>query len=114
MYIGTGNVMTLANAYTITTTINIIGAPIRILPLFLGQVIEFMVAMRRIQAFLACEEINDSNICRIESDIERQKLLGVNIIHEDITLKIDKAANFHWGLGQKTEKSTGKGGKKDQ
>lgn len=58
VFIGTGNHITLATAYTVTSTINIIGAPIRVLPIFLGQVIEFMVSMRRIQAFLACEEIN--------------------------------------------------------
>ena len=68
VYIGLDNRITLANAFSVTTTINIISAPIRVLPLFLGQVIEFMVAMRRIQAFLACEEINDTNICNVKAD----------------------------------------------
>ena len=58
VYIGTDHRISLADAYTVTSIINIIGAPIRVLPLFLGQVIEFTVAMRRIQTFLACEEIN--------------------------------------------------------
>lgn len=62
VYIGTDHRISLADAYTVTSTINIIGAPIRVLPLFLGQVIEFSVAMRRIQTFLACEEINSTLI----------------------------------------------------
>lgn len=36
IYIGTGNRISLANAFLVTTTINIIASPIRALPMFLG------------------------------------------------------------------------------
>lgn len=58
-FIGTGDhEMDLARAYTIITIFNLIQSPIRMLPMFIGQFIEFMVAMRRIQAFLTCDEID--------------------------------------------------------
>ena len=38
------------------------------LPMFIGQFIEFMVAMRRIQAFLICDEINDTLVDSKEVD----------------------------------------------
>jgi ABC-type multidrug transport system fused ATPase/permease subunit len=47
-YIGTGNVISLPVAYTLMTIFNIINGPIRMLPMFLGQLIEFTVAMKRI------------------------------------------------------------------
>ena len=61
-YIGTGNVISLPVAYTLMTIFNIINGPIRMLPMFLGQLIEFTVAMKRIQQFLLCQEINQSLI----------------------------------------------------
>ena len=64
VFIGTKHTISLADAYTVTSTVNIIGAPIRVLSFFLGQVIEFSIAMRRIQAFLACEEINTSLVMK--------------------------------------------------
>jgi len=58
VYIGTGNSISLAKAYTVMTVFNLVAQPIRILPQFVGQMVEFMVSMRRIQAYLACKEIN--------------------------------------------------------
>lgn len=48
VFIGVGHSINLATAYTIITIFNLIIQPIRMLPMFIGQFIEFMVAMRRI------------------------------------------------------------------
>lgn len=60
VYIGTGNSMDLPLAYTIISLFGILNGPIRALPWFFGQFIEFVIAMKRIQKFLVCQEINES------------------------------------------------------
>jgi hypothetical protein len=50
--------------------------------MFIGQFIEFIVAMKRIQKFLLCEEINPT-LVRI-----KEQEHGVSI----------RNSNFHWGL----------------
>lgn len=47
-YIGSGHTLDLGVAYTVLTILNLMKEPIRWLPMFIGQLIEFLVAMNRI------------------------------------------------------------------
>lgn len=47
-YIGFGGTLSLDVAFTVITILNLIKDPLRALPLFIGQLIEFRVSMRRI------------------------------------------------------------------
>ena len=47
-YIGFGNTLRLDIAFTVITILNMIKDPLRALPLFVGQLIEFRVSMCRI------------------------------------------------------------------
>jgi len=85
VYIGTGHKIDLSTAYTVMTVFNLMQGPLRMLPMFIGSFIEFTVAMRRIQKFLICDEINPAII-------EQQQQSDVNAI------EIRKNANFHWGI----------------
>lgn len=58
----------MAKAFTILTILNILQEPLRSLPLFMGQMIEFMIAMRRIQDFIGVDEINSSIIDRVDRE----------------------------------------------
>lgn len=82
-YIGSGHEIDLSLAITVITIFNIVKGPISNLPMFLGQFIEFIVAMKRIQKFLLCDEINPT---LVQLD---QK--------EENSIKISNA-NFHWGF----------------
>lgn len=55
------------------------------MPLFVGQLIEFQVSMHRIQNFLLCDEIVPS-LVQNESDQ-----------NEDMAIRIRNKGNFHWG-----------------
>ena len=67
-YIGFGGQLSLDVAFTVITILNMIKDPLRALPLFVGQLIEFRVAMRRIQDFLMVEEINTSMVANVARD----------------------------------------------
>jgi len=47
-YCGTGHTLGIAMAFSVLTVLNLIKEPIRSLPLFIGQLMEFAVAMTRI------------------------------------------------------------------
>ena len=57
-YIGFGNTLSLDLAFTIIVILNLIKDPLRSLPLFVAQLIEFRVSMQRIQSYLMVEEVN--------------------------------------------------------
>lgn len=61
-YIGFGNQMDLSQAFVVLTVLGLIQRPIRSMPWFIGQLIEFSVSMQRIQSFLLCDEIVPSLI----------------------------------------------------
>lgn len=62
-YVFLGNDLDLSTAYTIKIVFNYIKDPMRMLPMFFAQLNDFKLAMRRIQQFLVCDEINPSLIC---------------------------------------------------
>ena len=67
-YIGFGGTLELDVAYTVIAILAMIKDPLRVLPLFLGQLIEFRVAMRRIQDYLLVEEVNRSMVVQVPSE----------------------------------------------
>ena len=82
LFIGLGQSLNLAVAYTVLTVFQQIQSPIRWLPMFIGQFIEFTVAMERIQNFLRCAEINETMVHIDPNRIEAVSIQG----------------NYHWGL----------------
>ena len=67
-YIGFGGTLDLDVAFTVITILAMIKDPLRALPLFLGQLIEFRVAMRRIQDYLLVEEVNRSMVAHVPEE----------------------------------------------
>lgn len=57
-FLGTGGSIDIETAFAVITIFNIIASPLRMLPLFIGNVVEFHVSVERIQKFLNQEEIN--------------------------------------------------------
>jgi ATP-binding cassette subfamily C (CFTR/MRP) protein 1 len=60
VFIYLGNSLDLSTAYTIKIIFNYIKDPMRLLPMFIAQLLEFKLSMTRIQQFLVCDEINPS------------------------------------------------------
>lgn len=60
VFVYLGNSLDLSTAYTIKIIFNYIKDPMRLLPLFISQLLEFKLSMTRIQSFLVCDEINPS------------------------------------------------------
>ena len=48
VYCGTGHQLDIGMAFAVLTILNLIKEPLRSLPMFIGQVMEFSVAMNRI------------------------------------------------------------------
>ena len=94
--------MDLPLAYTIISLFGILNGPIRALPWFFGQFIEFVIAMKRIQKFLVCQEINETVVKK-----------NIDQLAED-AIEISQSACFHWGTQpEKSEKDKDDEQKKD-
>jgi ATP-binding cassette subfamily C (CFTR/MRP) protein 1 len=85
-YIGSGNYLTLDVAFTVITLLNMIKEPLRLLPLFVGSFLEFLVSMKRIQAFMMCDEVNATMIKHVDKE------------ENPNSVTIFKGSNFHWGV----------------
>lgn len=68
VYIGFGGELDLGTAFTVLTVLNLIKEPLRTLPLFVGQSIEFMISMQRISDFILVEEINTTIIQKLDRE----------------------------------------------
>ena len=91
-YIGFGGTLRLDIAYMVITILGLIKDPLRSLPLFMGQLIEFKVSMRRIQDYLLVEEVNQSIV-----NMELTKLT-------DDAIFIRDGSAFHYGTSKPSEK----------
>jgi uncharacterized membrane protein len=85
-YIGTGNYLSLDVAFTVITLLNMIKDPLRTLPLFVGSFLEFLVSMKRIQAFLLVDEVNTTLIRHVDRE------------ETPNAIEIRPLSNFHWGV----------------
>ena len=92
VYIALGNTLDLDIAFTVMTILNLIKGPLRSLPSFIGQLIEFQVSMTRIQEFILVSEVNPAMIRNIPQE-EAQ---------DSITIR--EGSNFHWGSQTEKEK----------
>ena len=86
-YIGLGQTLNLSIAYVLLNVFDILRDPIKDLPLFIGQVIEFGTSMRRIQEFLEVQEINQSVVAVAQ---ERQE--------NALAIQIKPHSYFYWSL----------------
>ena len=67
-YIGFGNTLCLDVAFTVMTILNLIKDPLRSLPEFIGNFLEFQVSMTRIQEFILVDEVNPSMIKQVNDE----------------------------------------------
>lgn len=95
-YIGTNHTIDLPTTFTVLVFFNMIQGPIRQLPLFLGEFIEFQVSMRRIQKFIDIKEVPAD--CLVQSDPM-----------SDLAVSIENQS-FTWGV--KAEEADSKKKKK--
>ena len=58
--------------------------------MFLGQVIEFLISMRRIQDYLKLNEVNESIIRKVDKQ-QTQEAIEI------------WSGNFHWGVKLRTD-----------
>lgn len=84
-YIGFGNTIDLATVYTVITLFNVLRGPVSMLPWFMGQLIEFLVSMKRIQRFLLCQEIQMRDMITQRGS-------------PDVAVSITNPGAFHWGV----------------
>lgn len=66
--------------------------PLRMLPLFVGSFLEFLVSMKRIQQFMLVDEVNTT----IVRSLNREETPN--------SIEIRQGSNFHWGV-KKEEKN---------
>jgi hypothetical protein len=59
--------ISLGEAFLILNIFRILAAPFTTLPSFVGNIMNFMVAMKRIQSFLLCDEI-DANMIKHDKE----------------------------------------------
>ena len=67
-YIGLGNTLDLDIAFTVLTILNLIKEPLRSLPRFVGNCIEFQVSMARIQEFILVDEVNTTVLRKVPQE----------------------------------------------
>lgn len=84
VYIKFGDGIDLGTAFTVLTVLNLIKDPLRSLPLFVGQFIEFTISMQRISDFIMVEEINESIVQKLDHEVTQESV--------DI-----RRGTFHWG-----------------
>lgn len=92
-YIGFGNTLSLDIAFTVIAILNLIKDPLRALPLFVGQLIEFRVSMRRIQDYLLVDEINQTTVAQLQREETNEAVL------------IRDGSAFHYGVSKRDEDS---------
>lgn len=101
-FIGFGNILYLDIAFTVITVLNMIKDPLRMLPLFVGSFLEFLVSMNRIQEFMLVDEVNTTIIRHVDRE------------ETPNAIEIRAGSNFHWGIkkddkkDEKHEKNTEK------
>lgn len=78
-------------ALAILQILNSLHSSSRSLPLFIGDFVEFLVSMKRIQNFLNCGEIEEDAICHDRNT------------YDDYSIRV-KCMNFFWGFEEKSKK----------
>ena len=87
-YIGTGHTLDLATAVTCLVLFNLMKEPLIGLPMFVTDMIEMVVSMKRMQKFIETDEVQSMIVVRRDEE-------------EGPALEI--RGNFSWGLSEKKE-----------
>ena len=91
-----GNKLDLGIAYTAVTCLNMLKEPMRYFPYFIGQFIELVVSMKRIQDFMVCETRNTTIIHHLDPEEGNENAIVI------------RNGNFHWGISKDITKTTPK------
>ena len=76
--------------------------PMRYFPYFIGQFIELVVSMKRIQDFMVCDTLNTTIIQQL--DVSYQHLLHIQPEEGNENAVVIKNGNFHWGISKEIAK----------
>lgn len=68
VFIATGHTLDLAMTYTVMTCLNILREPMRYFPYFIGQFVELLVSMKRLQEYMLCEQVNKGIVRRLDRE----------------------------------------------
>lgn len=91
--------ISLGEAFLILNIFRILAAPFTSLPSFVGNIMNFMVAMNRIQSFLLCDEIDENLILKDSGSS---------------AFEIKDSSNFHWGFEKEEKKKVDKKAQKSK
>jgi hypothetical protein len=69
---------------------NMLNEPMSFLPFFIGEAIEFVISIKRLQVFLMCDTVNTSIV---------EQSNHTALSEDSITIR---EGNFHWGLEAKS------------
>jgi hypothetical protein len=75
--------MTVAEAFAAVNVLGMLRGPMRWLPMFMSQLMEFQVSMNRIQKYLLCPE-------------PKVELVDKKETESDLAIRIKKS-NYSWG-----------------
>lgn len=98
IYIALGNKLDIASAMTVISVLSIVSQPVRRLPVFLGQFIEFLVAMQRIEKFLEAEEVQPGVLKKWGEDNDFDDYFDDPHLQSKDKLSVDivEGSNLYW------------------
>ena len=90
LYVALGNEITLAKVFVIVNLINTFIFSLSVVGLYLGELIKFMVSMRRIQKFLLADEINHTVISQTSENKEK------GFLDDRLSFEFKNDGYFYW------------------
>lgn len=90
-YLGTGHNISLSRVFTLYSLFELMFVPFRFLPMLISLLMDNFIALRRIQEFIFCPEVNKSLIFHNEGNND----------DDDEAIRIRANSNFHWGVQPK-------------
>ena len=93
-YIGTGHNIDLATVFSVIVFFDLIKEPLRSLPLFLSSVIQFQVAMRRVQKFIDTKEVDPDKMIKHVKHKAIEHIYAVEVTNH----------SFSWGIKSEEKK----------
>ena len=89
-YIASGHTITLSEVFQLYGLYELMFVPFRFLPMLISLLMDNFIALRRIQEFIFCPEVNRSLI--YHNDPNNQ---------EEDAIRVRSNSNFHWGVKPK-------------
>lgn len=97
VFIGTGHTLDLSAAFFLISVFSIIQLPLRIIPMFVGYLTQFLVSLKRIQRFLLLEEINPTIVSHDQAEAHSA------LEDAQVAACLRGGSNFIWGLKKKRD-----------